>query len=331
MTQTGLRTVSYSEAARNSKDKGSSVPASQYTAGNNNSSAFFTKMQQSHEEAQAIRRQCRAAAEASAARNLEERVSMDFVKQSIDSAKTTSEFACLATRMDANGRVVDDGAPPWLGHLSVPRPDAEEQENITDVPLPGMILDEESDADDLRGNGNAPAGGGAAHKAPAAAKMLPQTPSTAEAAQQAGDLDLPPRSAESGQSWGSHQRSSASGQGQRLDSAGSAGLGDFDRQINEGTTRGGEEEEVQDLRSPAEDASASSGISGSQDSSETSSMLYSDGGSDESDRWPPRPPLVKFKVRMHSRAALSPRRKTDFFFRRQMQISVTTSTCGLRR
>lgn len=137
------RTASYAEAKRSGAIKVDEVAVSQYRGATTKSQAFFRKMDESHTEADRLRLQCRAAANASAARNLEERVELQYIKNTIDEARAVSSYAQGATTEDAFSRMdkfTAAGAPMWLGHLADPKhwEQKEQTPKATPAILPGL-------------------------------------------------------------------------------------------------------------------------------------------------------------------------------------------------
>lgn len=96
-----------------------------YQMGNNRSGAFFERMQASLAESERLRQQCRAAAMGSSVRELDsrQRADISLFESHVQAAKSISRFSRAATQQHANtARVMDRGAPVFLGHLSVPVP-----------------------------------------------------------------------------------------------------------------------------------------------------------------------------------------------------------------
>lgn len=94
-------------------------------------------MEESLAEAERLRQVCRAAAAASATRSREESVSMDHVGQAVESAKAVSDFVKNA---GFNGRSYDGGVPGFLQHLSCLKP--AETQGLAEATLPGAVEDD---------------------------------------------------------------------------------------------------------------------------------------------------------------------------------------------
>lgn len=96
-----------------------------WNAGNHDSSDFFRKMGESMTETERARLQCKSSMTASPARNTEERVSMEGIKRTVESAKGLSRFA-LASLVRDSKVVAETGVPNCLSHLV--HPDLQEKE-----------------------------------------------------------------------------------------------------------------------------------------------------------------------------------------------------------
>jgi hypothetical protein len=119
------RTASYAEARRQltpKADEGTVSPV--YLGATAKSQSFFRKMGESHQEAERLRQQCRSAANSSAARNTEEKVDLQHIKNTISQARAVSSYAQDIITHDTSHRMQkfsDAGAPMWLGHLAEPK------------------------------------------------------------------------------------------------------------------------------------------------------------------------------------------------------------------
>jgi len=325
----GARTVSYKEAQRAAAVRAigegggdSTMPReeerapvdSRYTCGNNNSDSFFRRMRESHEEAERLRQQCRAAAGASPARGHEERVNLDFVTRSIEAAKVCSTFSATAPKATREAPTefsatqdrglaltgtfaADDGegVPFWLGHLTVPKEVMQETPPCgMEMLLPGAIdtfedttvrsgnerdLDEAPDPPGSAQAGRSPVN--QSNSSQGTASGHSQAPEDAAAAASGGAVaapcSAPPPATASPIPRAEAQRGASP--------AGSEG--------------GGGEGEVTGMPGEAEDRAASfEASSGNNSSSRDSSGSTGDDVSEEEseDRWPPSPPVLRFKM-----------------------------------
>jgi len=107
-----------------------------FTCGNNNSAAFFEKIAASHSESQRLRMHCREAAASSPARNPAERVKLDHIQRTIDTAKAVGSYSrAFGTYQLGHPEVV----PAHLGHLLVPLPTVTAEDASRELTLPGAV------------------------------------------------------------------------------------------------------------------------------------------------------------------------------------------------
>lgn len=262
-----------------------------YDCGNNNSSAFMKKMSASFAEAMRLRQQCRIAA--STAVNKEEKVSLGYCQKSIEEAKAISGFAKGAVTCRASGfEPAGTSAPSYIGHLGIPVAETET--------LPGAVqgIEDklEKEAYPPRGESGTPsteAGGSrlpprGASQTPSTSRGASQTPSTAEAGGGFGRESITPaysppppwveEAAEEAQELAALEHS-APEEGERQSSHET----NPSRKLSD---RGSESDEL-----------------GSSDSDDD----------DEDARWPPRPPLLKFKMVSQFNTRFQPQKGSEMF------------------
>jgi hypothetical protein len=257
-----------------------------FECGNNNSEEVFSKMNAFLAETERLRQHCRQAASTSAARSPEEKVNLDFFSKSIDAARDISLFAKTAIERDESGGLVDRGAPIYLGHLSVPEPfqnneqeEEEEEEHI--VVLPGVVEVEdeqqkrEAEVYDSEGG---PKSKSAGYDPSGGARSPPHLTEDGGAAPPSQQRSTPPGDPESAE----QRKHGYSSYGSiRSGSKGS---------IADSNPRSGSNEGSQD-HGPFDSRYHEDSNSYDDDSDE-------DESSEGSNQWPPKPPLLRFKMRI---------------------------------
>jgi len=279
------RTASYAEAQRNATPKGEEPALPQYLGATTKSQAFFRKMGESHAEAERLRQQCRSAMNASAARNLEEKVDLRHIADTIEQARNTSSFAKGATPKDDSTLRLGAGAPRWLGHLADPK--HWEQKEPPPQALPAL-----PDA------------------SPRSEAMLPGAMEPYQ-----GRDDYSQQISEALAS--NDTRSSSKRSNKDSDSAKPPPTVLGENGIPEATSaqdtqvlaspeaRGIKEESVDGKASVAESVSDRP----IEESEEDSQSEYED--SDATDAWPPSPPLIRFKMRMQFSTRFKPSNQNE--------------------
>eukprot|EP00747_Dinoflagellata_sp_TGD_P103702 gnl/TRDRNA2_/TRDRNA2_169044_c0_seq2.p1 gnl/TRDRNA2_/TRDRNA2_169044_c0~~gnl/TRDRNA2_/TRDRNA2_169044_c0_seq2.p1 ORF type:complete len:531 (-),score=102.60 gnl/TRDRNA2_/TRDRNA2_169044_c0_seq2:30-1622(-) len=117
--------------------------------GDHDSASFFSKMEKSFADNERVKQQAALARENSTARLKPEKVSMDNVYYSVQTAQESSFFSSTARIKDNDGLARQDtGAPLWLGHLSmIGRPTTTDETDggeVYDVTLPGAVSNDPS-------------------------------------------------------------------------------------------------------------------------------------------------------------------------------------------
>jgi len=271
------RTASYADAQRNATPRGDEPDVPQYRGASNKSQAFFRKMGESFAEAERLRLQCRAAMNASGARNLEEKVDLHHIENTIAQARNTSSFAKGATTKDPSSTLrLGAGAPAWLGHLADPK-EWEQKEPPPQAALPASLPDV------------APGSEG-----------QPLRPGAIEPYNQ-GREDY------------SRQISEALISGEKRSSSKQASLESLPEATSAQDSQAAANPEARGIREESSvDGRASMAESASEkpmidESSDESMSDYEE--SDASDAWPPPPPLMRFKMRMQFSKRFKPSRK----------------------
>lgn len=301
--------VSYAEASREPAGPQAAqgrLDANWYSCGNNNSVPFFRKMQQSLEEAERLRQQCRASASVSAARNDEEKAQMHFFHNTIGDARAAAEFARAATQRgdthDEPAReVLDRGAPIFLGHLSVPRaapiegkPLKETIQAVSDTTLPGMVEDDTAET-------NMRSGSEQQASNPREAAEDAVSPLAAAPAQGQGSWEEGEARRQSGGS-GAGSGGGSGGAGGGGSGGGSRGGSHGGSQVGSGGSRASRRSAEGTPPQETDTPNRRDGQSSMDDSLSDSSSSYSE----ESDRWPPRPPMMRFKNRVQFSGRFQP-------------------------
>jgi len=279
--------------------------AAEYSCGNNNSEAFFKKMEGSLAEANRLRAQCRAAAAVSAARNPEEKVKLDHFTKSVDVAAGVGAYSGTF-----NFERLGDplAVPAHLGHLLVPQPTIPAHPP-QEVLLPGAIADPEVDTASSPSGGvqvrlvSAATGGGLSE--PAGLMPLQRGLEEFEAA--------PPLPVHSDLHTSLGVGSLGAGLFQPLSSQ--------DSTSNFGESEPFSPERLQPPAEAIEEDRRSSASAGSKAKSAPSqkSRSATDEDSDEtdsdemSDGWPPKPPLLRFKMRMQFSSRFKPTEHLQLF------------------
>lgn len=281
--------ASFTEAKK-AQEKGQGTKAwaasQEYNCGNNNSEAFFRKIAASHAESQRLRQQCRAAAKVSAARHPEEKVKLDHFEKSIDTAVAVSQYSRTVRTAAALGSPLV--VPPHLGHLILPEatmPLMDSARSPIELSLPGALEPLAAGEDGLGAGPGQVLGG---HEAP----REPLRPAAVSYPLDEGE--------------------------------GSRELGAADEDELDGF---GEDDEDEDTFKPAAPAPAAASSSGAhvpglappaqQAETKKSSDLASSEDEDdedddeeddetESDGWPPKPPLLRFKMRIQFSSRFKP-------------------------
>jgi len=272
--------VSINDAVPDAPQNAAETPAytAGYNCGNNDSTTFFRMMNDSIAEAERLRQQCRTAASNSAARNQEEKIYLGHFHKHVEAAKAVAQFAKTAEQTDASGTVVDRlpaDVPACLGHLSKPQP----QDSGDDTSMPWDFQKELSTETVLLP--------GAVDSFEDTPRALPDEAAALPPGVKALSLAATPRT---------NAGNESSRQLQQAPYGEYGGL-DVDADADEdaiGSTLH-PSEAMQDY--PV-------GIRGQQsprhDGEEESSDFASsdEDGTESSDRWPPKPPLLRFKMRV---------------------------------
>eukprot|EP00930_Biecheleria_cincta_P087450 TRINITY_DN76683_c0_g1_i1.p1 TRINITY_DN76683_c0_g1~~TRINITY_DN76683_c0_g1_i1.p1 ORF type:complete len:550 (+),score=100.77 TRINITY_DN76683_c0_g1_i1:82-1731(+) len=94
-----------------------------WTAGNHDSTLFFKKMGASMAEAEKARKTCSGMSQASSARDAAEKVNLDYIRKSVESARGISAYSRDFVSLDQAGRpqtTLPVTAPGFLKHLQAP-------------------------------------------------------------------------------------------------------------------------------------------------------------------------------------------------------------------
>jgi len=279
------RTASYADAQRQATPKGDEpVIPQQYLGATTKSQAFFRKMGESHAEAERLRQQCRSAMKASAARNLEEKVDLSFIENSIAQARNTSSFARGATTNDDSISRLGAGAPMWLGHLADPKHWEKKEPPPEALPAPGLPDSSGSEVQVLPASAMDPYSQGREDYSRQIAEALANSDDAASSKRNVKESDKssPASAGESG------APEAASAQDIQVPASHEA--------------RGIKEESIDGRGSQAEVESEDRLIDESEDGSASE---WDD--SDASDAWPPSPPLMRFKMRQQFSAKFQPK------------------------
>lgn len=279
------RTASYAEAQRNATPKGEEPVLPQYSGASTKSQAFFRKMGESHAEAERLRQQCRSAANASAARNLEEKVDLGHIANTIEQARNTSSFAKGATTKDDSITRLGAGAPMWLGHLADPKQWEQKEPPLQALP-PATVPDASPGSEALLPGALEPYQARDDYSQQIA-EALASSENRSSSTPTVKDSD--PSPATGGESSAPEAASAPATQAPASPEA----------------QRGIKEESTDGKGSIAESASDRP----IEDSEEDSMEEYED--SEATDAWPPSPPLIRFKMRMQFSSRFKPSEKME--------------------
>jgi len=275
----GFWSVSYRETARSmmSEQETTALSSTTQSFGTATSESFFKKMGTSLAEAERLRQQCRSAAATSAAGGHEERPNLDHFNKSVRAAQAMASFASRLEK-DTKGNVIDrNDAPTYLGHLTVPAPMLEGHDlPAYTVKAPRAASPHEEDSAD------------------ALSRMM-RTPHKEGAHTEAAvqRMHTPPHKVRQAESPVA-QRSLTNQPTAENPAATSS----------ERTPREGHLDMIDRSPHSRRDSGGSLG--------DTSEMMSSDEESGVSDKWPPKPPLLRFKMRVQFSQRFKPPDKTLF-------------------
>mmetsp|Transcript_68518 Transcript_68518/g.139372 ORF Transcript_68518/g.139372 Transcript_68518/m.139372 type:complete len:519 (-) Transcript_68518:182-1738(-) len=270
--------VSFTDAAkadliRQTQEETATAPVAKngYDCGNNNSSSFMKKMSASLGEAARLRQQCRFAASASNVRSKEETVSLGHCQKSIEAAKAISAFAKGAVACRASGfEPASTSAPSYLGHLGIPA-------EILPGAVQGIEDKLEKEAYPPRGESGTPST--EAGPSRLGQRGSSQTPSTEAGGAYGRDSTTPVYSPPP--PW--VEEAAEEAQVQELAALPHSAPEEGERQSSH-ETNPSHKVSADGLEGDEFDELASSGSDDEEDEEE------------EEDRWPPRPPLLRFKM-----------------------------------